>query len=68
MRIRSLDHMDTFMRCRTPQDLAAAQSEALRDHLEGVIEGAHKTQISMQTADEASRKVAENVERVRRAA
>ena len=39
---RSLDHMDTFMRCRTPQDLAAAQSDALRDHLEGVITGAHR--------------------------
>jgi hypothetical protein len=66
---RSLDHMDAFLRCRTPQDLAAAQSDALRDHLEGVIEGARKiAQISMQTADEASRKVAENVERVRRAA
>ncbi len=66
---RSLDHMDTFMRCRTPQDLAAAQSDALRDHLEGVITGAHRiAEISLQTTDEASRKVTENVERVRRAA
>jgi hypothetical protein len=66
---RSLDHIDTLMRCRTPQDLAAAQSDALRDHLEGVIKGTHRmAEISVQTADEASRKVTENVERVRRAA
>ena len=66
---RSLDHMDTFMRCRTPQDLAVAQSDALRDHLEGVITGAHRiAEISLQTTDEASRKVTENVVRVRRAA
>ena len=66
---RSLDHMNAFTRCRTPHDLAAAQSDALRDHLEGMIEGTRKiAQISVQTADEASRKVTENVERVRRAA
>jgi hypothetical protein len=66
---RSLDHMDKFMRCRTPQDLVAAQSDVLRDHLEGVIKGAHRiAEISLRTTDEASRKVTENVERVRRAA
>ena len=66
---RSLDHIDTLIGCRTPQDLAAAQSDALRDHLEGVITGAHRiAEISLQTANEASRKVTENVERVRRAA
>ena len=66
---RSLDHIDTLISCRTPQDLAAAQSDALRDHLEGVISGAHRiAEISLQTANEASRKVTENVERVRRAA
>src|SRR5436190_18812585 len=33
---RSLDQMDEFMRCRTPHDLAAVHSDAVRRHLEGM--------------------------------
>jgi hypothetical protein len=65
----SLDHMDTLLRCRTPQSLATAQSDAMRENLEGVITGAHRiAEISLRAADEASRKVTENIEQVRRAA
>jgi hypothetical protein len=66
---RSFDHMEAFIRCRTPQSLAAAQGDALRDYMEGVFEGTQKiAQISLRMVDEASRKVGENVERVRSAA
>jgi hypothetical protein len=66
---RSFDHMEAFIGCRTPESLATAQCDAFRDYMEGVFEGAQKiAQISSQAADEASRKVIENVEGVRRAA
>jgi hypothetical protein len=32
---RNLAHFDELARCRTPQDLAAVKSEAVRDNLEG---------------------------------
>jgi hypothetical protein len=66
---RSLDQMDEFMRCRTPQELAAVQSDAVRRNLEGMIASTHRiAEISLQATDEASRKVSEAAERVARAA
>jgi hypothetical protein len=66
---RSLDHLDAMMRSRTAQDFAAAQSEALRDQAEGVIEGARRiAEITLRTADKVSRQVKASVGRVHRAA
>jgi hypothetical protein len=66
---RSLDHMDELARCRTPQELAAVQSDAVRRQLEAMIQSTHRiAEISLQTAGEASRQVSETVERVARAA
>ena len=66
---RSLDHLDAMTRSRTPQDFAAAQSEALRDQAEGVIEGTRRiAEITLRTADAVSRQVKATVGRVRRAA
>jgi hypothetical protein len=66
---RSLDEMDEFMRCRTPQELAAAHSDAFRHHLEGMIATTRRiAEISLQTADEAARKASETGERMSRAA
>jgi hypothetical protein len=66
---RSLQHMQAVIRSRTPQDLAAAQSAALRDQIEGLIKGARRiAELTLQTADEVSSKVSENVEHVRHAA
>jgi hypothetical protein len=46
-----------ILRSRSPQELAAAQTEALRDHLEGVVQSTQRiAQASQQSADEASRK------------
>ena len=53
---QSFDQMETFMRCRSPQDLAAAQIDALRSHVEGLAEAVHRiAQITLKAADEASR-------------
>ena len=66
---RSLDHLDAMMRSRTPQDFATAQSEALRDQTEGVIEGTRRiAEITLRTADTVSRQVKATVGRLRRAA
>jgi hypothetical protein len=66
---RSLDHMDELARCRTPQELAAVQSDAVRRQLEAMIQSTHRiAEISLQTAGEASRQVSETAERVARAA
>ncbi len=66
---RSLDHLDALMRSRTAQDFAAAQSEALRDQAEGVIERARRiAEITLRTADQLSRRVEASVGRMRRAA
>lgn len=53
---QSLDHMETFMRCRSPQDLVAAQIDALRLHVEGLTEAVHRiSKVMLKAADEASR-------------
>lgn len=62
-------HMDALARCRTPQDLMAVQSGALRDHLTGVIEATRRSaDLSAQAAQEASKLISDVAEAGRRAA
>jgi hypothetical protein len=57
---RTLEHLDRALRSRSPQELAAVQAEALRDHLESWVQSTQRiAQVSQQTADEASRKLSE---------
>jgi phasin family protein len=57
---RSFEHLEKAQRSRSPQELGAVQTEALRDHLEGVVQSTQRiAQVSQQTADEASRKLSE---------
>jgi phasin family protein len=51
---RNLACFDELARCRTPQDLAAVQSEAVRDNLEGALRSARRTaEISARAVDSA---------------
>jgi phasin family protein len=60
----TFEHMDKVLRSRSPQELAAVQTEALRDHLEGLVQSTQRiAQVSQQTADEASRKLSEATSR-----
>jgi phasin family protein len=53
-------------RCRTPQDLAAVQSEAVRDNLEGALHSARRTaEISARAVDSAMKNL---TQRARQAA
>jgi len=65
-----MDRVDALMRCRTPQEMMAVQSDVMRDSLSGIIQTTRRTaDLSAQMADEASRKMATNAaESGRRAA
>jgi phasin family protein len=61
---RNLASLDRLMTSRTPQDLAALQSEILRDNFEGLVEYAKKVASqSTHVAEETSRRFSETVER-----
>jgi hypothetical protein len=60
---RNFDRMDTLMKCHTPQDFVALQSELLRDNIEGFLGyagriGGHSARL----ADEAKKRFVEAVE------
>jgi hypothetical protein len=57
---RAFEHFDKAARSRTPQELIAVQTEAVRDTLESMLQGTQRiAQVSHQTADAASRKLSE---------
>jgi phasin family protein len=52
---RAFEHVDKAMRSRTPQELAAIQTEAVRDNLESMLQSTRRiAELSQQTANEAS--------------
>ena len=62
---QNFNRFDSFLRCRTPQDFAALQSELLRDNLESFLQCARRVaEKSVHVADELTRKVVENVEHI----
>jgi hypothetical protein len=66
---QNFNRFDSLLRCRTPQDFAALQSELLRDNLESFLQCARRVaEKSVHVADESTRKVAEKVEHMRAAA
>ena len=65
---KNFNRFESLLRCRTPQDLAAVQSEFLRDNLESFLQCARRiAETSMQMADEPTKRTAEAVERARAA-
>ena len=65
---QSLNKFEGLVRCRTPQDLAAVQSEFLRDNLESFLQCTRRiAEMSVQVADEANKPTAEAVERAQAA-
>jgi hypothetical protein len=55
---RGFDRIDALFQCRTPQDLAALQSELLRDNIETFLGYARKAgEYSTRLADEARQRV-----------
>lgn|SRR5215467_13870563 len=66
---RWMDQWERLLRSRTPQEFAAVQTDVVREQLAGAIDGTRRVaQISVQAADEATRKLKENFELARSAA
>jgi len=60
----TLDHIERTFHSRNPRELAAVQTEALRDHLEDLVRSTQRiAQVTQQTADEASRKLSDAASR-----
>jgi hypothetical protein len=58
----NLDWFDAFMRCRTPQELAAIQSDFVRDNLEDLLQTSRRmAELWFRMADEEVRNVIETV-------
>jgi hypothetical protein len=56
----NLAWFDAVMRCRTPQELAAVQSEVVRDNLEDLFQSTRRiAELSMRLADQAVQKMTE---------
>jgi hypothetical protein len=54
---QNLNRFERLLRCRTPQDMTAVQSEILRDNLESFLHCARRVaETSMQVADEATKR------------
>jgi len=54
----SMDQMDKLSRCRTPQDVAAIQTEFVRQMLESFIQsGRRMADISLKVADDAAKQI-----------
>jgi hypothetical protein len=65
---QNLTQFDALLRCRTPHDFTAVQSEMLRDNLESFLRCARRiAEKSMQMAEEASKRTAEAMEQARAA-
>jgi hypothetical protein len=66
---RNMEKVNVLMRSRTPQELFAAQSDLLRDNLEGILESSGRVaEASVSVTDEAKRRVTEAMGKRRRAA
>jgi len=65
----SMDRMNELWRCRTPQDVAAVQSDLVRETVGSVLESSRRVaDMSLKLADDATKHMTENMERIRRAA
>ena len=57
---QNLERLNALSSCRTAHDVAAVQSELLRDNVERLFQSARRTaEISARTADSATRKITE---------
>ena len=65
----SMDRMNELLRCRTPQDIAAVQSDLVREAVGRVLQSSRRmADMSLKLADDAAKHMSQNVERTRRAA
>jgi phasin family protein len=60
----SMNRMNELWACRTPQEIAAVQSDFVRETLEGAVESSRRmADMSLKAADDAAKRMAQNIER-----
>jgi len=66
---QNMDRLTELWSCRTPEDVAAVQSDMLRETVGTVLESSHRiADMSLKLADDAGRQINEKLEEIRRAA
>jgi hypothetical protein len=65
----SMDRMNDLWRCRTPQDVAAVQSDLVRDSVGSFLEsGRRMADMSAKLAEDTTKQMTQTMERMKRAA
>ena len=59
----TMDRMNELWTCRTPQDIAAVQSDFMRETVEGAVESGRRMADMSLKATEAAKQMAQNMER-----
>jgi hypothetical protein len=66
---QNMDRMNELWNCRTPQDVAAVQSDMLREAVGSVLESSHRiADMSLKLADDAGKQINQKLDEIRRAA
>ncbi|KRP92775.1 Phasin protein [Bradyrhizobium yuanmingense] len=66
---RTMDRMNELWRCRTPQDLAAVQTDLMRDSIRSALDTSRRmADMSLKVADDAGNHITQSIERMRHAA
>jgi phasin family protein len=66
---KNMDHMNELWACRTPQDVAAVQSDMVRDTVGTALESSRRiADMSLKLADDAGKQINQKLEEIRRAA
>jgi phasin family protein len=66
---KSMDRMTDLWSCRTPQDVAAIQSDLVRETVASVLESSRRmADMSLKLADDAANHMTQSMERIQRAA
>ncbi|WP_213285987.1 phasin family protein [Bradyrhizobium sp. sGM-13] len=65
----NIDRMNELWACRTPQEVAAVQTDLVRETVGSVLESSRRiADMSLKLADDAGKQIKQNMEEVRRAA
>ncbi|MEH2527285.1 MULTISPECIES: phasin family protein [unclassified Bradyrhizobium] len=66
---KNMDRMNELWACRTPQEVAAVQTDLVRETVGTVLESSRRiADLSLKLADDAGKQINQNMEEIRRAA
>ena len=66
---KNMDHMNELWACRTPHDLAAIQSDMVRESVETALESSRRiAEMSLKMAEETGKQIKQSMEEIRRTA